>query len=163
LRHRIDRRLPFAAQDVFSLVAKVEDYPDFIPWIQALRTWNRRQSDTEVVGFDAEAKIGIAFIRERFSTRVVANPGLGTVTVSLLSGPFRHLEGQWKVTSEADGCLIAFEIDFQFKNMLLQKFLDVNLDMAISRLIRCFEDRARVLYQPISRPSPPRGASPELP
>ena len=122
-------------------------YPDFVPWITAMRTWNARSLGDGVDTVDAEAGVGFSFLKERFSTQVRRDAPNRQINVSLLSGPFRRLENQWRFTeAPGGGTTVDFNIDFQFKSRLLDAMLRANFPHAVDRLMGCFEVRARTLY-----------------
>ncbi len=122
-------------------------YPDFVPWITAMRTWNARSLEDGVETLDAEAGVGFSFLRERFSTRVRRDAQNRQIDVNLLSGPFRRLANRWQFfAAEEGGTRVEFDIDFQFKSRLLEALLSANFAHAVDRLMTCFEDRARALY-----------------
>lgn len=146
-RHTVSRRLPYTPQQLFALVGDVERYPEFVPWVTHMRTWNAQVLPDQVTSVDAEAAVGFSFLRERFATRVRRDPVKGLIEVGLLSGPFRKLENRWRFTAEPDGgTRIDFLIDFEFRVRLLDALLRANFDRAVNRLIECFEARARELY-----------------
>lgn len=146
MRHELTRILPYRPEQLFELVGDVEQYPKFVPWISALRVWNRRETAPGVSSLDAEASVGFSFLRERFSTRVVRDANTRTITVSLLSGPFRKLHNRWRFEEHESGTAVQFEIDFEFKIRMLDRLLDANFDHAVNKLIACFDERARALY-----------------
>ncbi|HEX6866422.1 MAG TPA: type II toxin-antitoxin system RatA family toxin [Caulobacteraceae bacterium] len=146
MRHELTRKIAYTPDQVFSLVADVEAYPEFVPWIAALRTWNRREAGEGVTAFDAEAQVGFSFLKERFATRVTADAGQHHIRIELLYGPFKHLVSNWRFEPDGEGTLLCFDIDFAFKSRLLEGLLAANFTHAVDRLIRCFEDRARDLY-----------------
>ncbi|HEY2661638.1 MAG TPA: type II toxin-antitoxin system RatA family toxin [Caulobacteraceae bacterium] len=146
MRHTLVRILPYTPEQLFMLVGDVEAYPQFVPWVTSLRVWNRRDEAEGISLLDAEAAVGFSFLKERFSTRVRRDSGRGEITVSLISGPFKHLANRWKFSPHATGVQIDFLIDFDFKSRLLQTILAANMQHAIERLIGCFEDRAKALY-----------------
>ena len=139
--------LPYAPEQLFTLVGDVEAYPQFVPWITAMRTWNGR-ADAQVSTVDAEAQVGFSFLREKFATRVRRDAAALTVDVSLLYGPFKRLSNQWRFSPHESGATVEFVIDFAFKSKILDAMLAANLDRAANTLIGCFEDRARVIYGP---------------
>jgi coenzyme Q-binding protein COQ10 len=146
LRHRVTRHLPYQPRQLFDLVGDVERYPEFVPWVTRLRAWNRRADGPGVLLLDAEAEVRFAIVHERFATRVrLDDPNLA-IDVSLLSGPFRKLENRWRFTPHARGAELTFEIDFDFRSRLLQTLLAANFHRAVSRLVGCFEARAKDLY-----------------
>ncbi len=146
LRHALTRSLPYSPRQLFDLVADVERYPAFVPWVTDMRTWGRRQCEPGVSTFDAEAKVRFAIIRERFCTRVRLDEAAMTIDADLISGPFRRLENRWRFKAAGEGTDLAFGIDFEFGSRLLESLLAANFERAVARLIGCFERRARALY-----------------
>lgn len=121
-------------------------YPEFVPWITSMRTWNARDTGEGLSQVDAEAGVGFSFLKERFATRVRRDAAAAQIDVSLLSGPFRKLTNRWRFVPEGDGTRVEFDIDFQFKTRLLDGLLAANFHHAVERLMACFEDRAKALY-----------------
>jgi coenzyme Q-binding protein COQ10 len=146
LRHAVVRRLPYTPEQLFGLVGEVDAYPEFVPWIRTMRTWNKRERAPGVSELDAEVSVGFSFLSERFSTRVRRDAGAHEITVSLLHGPFRRLLNRWRFSADPIGARVDFEIDFEFKSQLLDRMLKANFEHAVERLIACFEDRAVALY-----------------
>jgi coenzyme Q-binding protein COQ10 len=146
LLHHVSRVLPYTPGQLFALVGDVERYPEFVPWISTMRTWNARTLADGVEMVDAEAGVGFSFLRERFSTRVRRDPGERQIDVSLLSGPFRRLVNRWQFFEDPGGTRVEFDIDFQFKSRLLEGLLAANFHHAVDRLMGCFEERAKALY-----------------
>lgn len=138
--------LPYTPDQLFALVGDVARYPDFVPWITSMRTWNARDLGDGVGTLDAEAGVGFSFLKERFATRVRRDAGAKQIDVTLLSGPFRKLTNRWQFVEDPAGTRIEFDIDFQFKSRLLEGLLAANFHHAVDRLMGCFEDRAKALY-----------------
>ena len=145
MRHTLVRILPYTPEQLFALVGDVEHYPDFVPWVTSMRVWNRRE-EGGASQLDAEAAVGFSFLKERFSTRVRRDPARREITVSLISGPFKHLTNRWRFSPHPSGTQIDFLIDFDFRSRLLQTLLAANMQHAVERLIGCFEARAKALY-----------------
>jgi coenzyme Q-binding protein COQ10 len=147
VRHHVSKVLPYAPDQLFRLVGDVSKYPDFVPWITAMRTWNPRDLSVGVTCVDAEAAVGFSFLKEKFATRVRRDAHNRQIDVTLISGPFRKLENRWRFLDAGHGCTrIEFEIDFLFKSRVLEAFLRANFSQAVDRLIGCFEARAQTLY-----------------
>lgn len=162
MRHHVSKILPYAPEQLFRLVGDVAKYPEFVPWITAMRTWNARSLGHGVEAVDAEAGVGFSFLREKFATRVRRDAHNRQIDVSLLSGPFRKLENRWRFLDAGHGCTrIEFEIDFLFKSRVLETLLRANFGHAVDRLIGCFEERAKALYgtQAIAAPEAVRGVA----
>ncbi|MFN3522923.1 MAG: type II toxin-antitoxin system RatA family toxin [Phenylobacterium sp.] len=149
MRHHLTKELPYRPDDLFQLVGDVAAYPQFVPWIQSMRTWNAQELGEGVDGLDAEVQVGFSLLKERFATRVRRDARARQVDVSLISGPFRKLENRWRFHETATGgTRVDFDIDFTFKSRLLEALLAANFHTAVDRLMRCFEDRAAALYGP---------------
>ncbi len=162
MRHHVVRVLPYTPDQLFALVGDVDRYPDFIPWITAMQTGPVRAEGEGVSVLDADASVGFSFLKEAFATRVRRDANERRIGVSLISGPFRHLENGWVFRPHTRGCEVVFDIDFQFKVRMLDLILRANFGLAVDRLIGCFEGRARQLYGGGSGSvSPPAGAAPK--
>jgi coenzyme Q-binding protein COQ10 len=146
LRHHVSKVLPYSPDQMFALVGDIESYPDFVPWITSMRTWNPRTEGEGVSLVDAEAGVGFSFLRERFSTRVRRDATARDIQVALISGPFKTLANRWRFVPDPAGTRIEFDIDFVFKSRLLDALLAANFSSAVDKLMACFEARAKALY-----------------
>lgn len=147
MKHHVSKPLPYSPEQLFALVGDVTAYPDFVPWISSMRTWNARSLGEGVESLDAEAGVGFSFLKERFSTRVRRDALARQIDVSLLSGPFKRLANRWQFFEDGNGgTRVEFDIDFQFKSRLLETLLTANFAHAVDRLMSCFEARAQALY-----------------
>ena len=146
MKHHVSKHLPYTPDQLFALVGDVMAYPEFVPWITSMRTWNARALEAGVETVDAEAGVGFSFLRERFSTRVRRDAQNRQIDVNLLSGPFKRLANRWQFFEEEGGTRLEFDIDFQFKSRLLEALLSANFAHAVDRLMACFEARAAALY-----------------
>src|ERR1700753_946014 len=108
------RLLPYTPEQLFTLVADIERYPEFLPWCVGARI--RERTDKTIT---ADLLIGFRMVRERFTSRVVLDrPGLIDVTYS--DGPFKYLTNHWKFVPQPDGrCLLDFYVDFEFRSRML--------------------------------------------
>ena len=146
--HRVTKVLPYTPAQLADLVADVRAYPEFVPWVTAMRTWSPREEAPGVSLIDAEAAVGFSFLKERFSTWVRHDRNAPMVEVGLIRGPFRSLRNRWEFHPEAGGTRVEFMIDFAFRSRLLDGMLQANFDRAVSKLMSCFEARAASLYGP---------------
>jgi coenzyme Q-binding protein COQ10 len=144
--HRVTRILPYTPEQLFELVGDVAEYPKFVPWITSMHTSRPRVEGEGVTTLDAEASVGFAFLKERFSTRVRRDAARHQITVTLISGPFRKLRNTWLFRPDEAGCKVIFDIEFEFKSKLLDMMLAANFDRAVNKLIGCFQAQAERLY-----------------
>ncbi len=140
--HAEKRVLPYRPDQMFDLVAGVEQYPEFLPWCLGARIRSRR--DNVIV---ADLIIGFKGIRERFTSRVTLDrPGM-RIDVAYLDGPFRYLNNHWIFNAlPGDACEIDFFVDFEFRSRILQRIMGVLFNEAVRRMVAAFEARARRLY-----------------
>ena len=147
MHHHVSRVLPYTPDQLFQLVGGIEAYPEFVPWVTGMRTWNARKLSEGVDSIDAEAQVGFSFLKERFATRVRRDALNRQIDVGLLSGPFKKLVNRWRFIDAGKGCTrVEFDIDFQFKSRLLEALLAANFHHAVERLMGCFEAQAETLY-----------------
>ena len=146
--HRVTKILPWAPDQLAALVADVRAYPEFVPWVTAMRTWSLREEAPGVSLIDAEAAVGFSFLKERFSTWVRHDRNRPVVEVGLIRGPFKHLNNRWEFFPDPAGTRVEFMIDFAFKSRILDAMLHANFDRAVGKLMHCFEQRAAALYGP---------------
>jgi coenzyme Q-binding protein COQ10 len=154
--YHVTRVLPYTPDQVFALVGDVAAYPQFVPWITALRAGAPRVEAPGVDVLDADADVGFSMLKEAFATRVRRDANARRIAVELISGPFRRLTNEWSFQPHRAGCEVVF--DFQFKSRMLELLLKANFGYAVDKLIGCFEARARQLYGgEVARVSPPAG------
>ena len=147
IRHFETRNLKYSSEQMFDLVADIEAYPKFIPWCNDVKITSRladQNKGCEVL----EANMGVSFkiISERFSSRVFLNPISKEILVEYIAGPFKFLSNRWTFTSSADGSIVNFHVEFEFKSKLMQRLIGVVFNEAMRRIILSFEKRADQLY-----------------
>ena len=147
--HREVKALPYSAQQMYDLVADVENYPRFLPWNAAARIRSRRtMGDHEVM--EADLVISFKVFRERFGSRVVLYPARRRIETEYIDGPFRFMRSTWEFRErEGGGCEVEFFVDFEFRNAILQGIIGVVFNEAMQRIVRAFERRAAELYGPV--------------
>lgn len=145
--HSETRLLPYTAQQMYDLVADVASYPQFLPWTAAARIRSRvPQGDHEVML--ADLVISFKVFRERFGSRVTLWPDQHRIDTEYLDGPFNHMVSKWQFTDTDEGVEVAFFVDFEFRNRLLQGAAGMFFYEAMQRIVRAFERRAAELYSP---------------
>ena len=146
-KHSETRRLPYTARQMYDLVADVDSYPQFLPWNSAARIRSRRAIEGGEV-LEADLVISFKVFRERFGSRVTLWPQALKIDTEYLDGPFRHLKSNWAFRDVAGGCEVEFHVDFEFRNLILQRIIGVVFNEAMQRIVRAFEARAAQLYGP---------------
>lgn len=144
-KHSETRILPYSPAQMYDLVGDVARYPEFLPWTAAARIRSREAAaDHEVML--ADLVVSFKVFRERFGSRVTLWPALRKIDTEYIDGPFRHLVSQWRFAEHPDGCEVDFEVDFEFKNRILQGAAGMFFTEAMMRIVGAFETRAAELY-----------------
>jgi coenzyme Q-binding protein COQ10 len=139
--HKETRRVPYPAALMYRVVAEVEHYPQFLPWVLGLRVKSR--SGNIVI---AEMMVGYKGFREKYTSKVVLDPRHLTVDVTQSEGPFRRLENHWRFTPAGpDACDVDFAIDFEFRNRILALAAGAAFEKALLKMTGAFEGRAAAL------------------
>jgi len=145
-RHSESRTLPWSSEEMFDLVADVRRYPEFLPWVAAVRI--KESSDTLLV---ADMSVGFKSLRETFTSRVKLDRP-SHVDVDYVSGPLKHLRNDWRFTPvEGGGTRLDFDVDFEFKSKLFERLAGAFFHEAFKRMVASFEARALKLYGSRSR------------
>ncbi len=139
--HSETRELPFSAEQMYELVADVRRYPEFLPWVTAIRV--KSDNDFETL---ADMIVGFKSLRESFTSRVIKEPKR-SITVDYIDGPMKHLHNEWHFRDHInDGCIVEFAVDFAFKNMIFEALAGQFFDKALRKMIDAFTLRAEKLY-----------------
>lgn len=147
--HAETRILPFTPQQMYDLVADVGRYPEFLPWTAAARVRSVDDRGDHTV-MHADLVVSFKVFRERFGSRVTLWPDQMKIDTSYIDGPFRYLDSTWTFRPATGGCEVHFEVDFEFRNRILQGAAGMFFNEAMQRIVRAFEARARDIYEPLS-------------
>jgi coenzyme Q-binding protein COQ10 len=140
--HNETRLLPYTPDQMFTLVADVGRYPEFLPWCLGARV---REQTSEMVL--ADLMIGFKMVREKFTSRVWLDQAARRIEVEYIDGPFKRLSNTWNFNDAPDGgCRLEFHLEFEFSSLVLQKLIGVLFHEAVRRMVAAFENRAKQLY-----------------
>jgi coenzyme Q-binding protein COQ10 len=133
--------LKYTPDQLFDLVADVEKYPEFLPWMIATRV--RRRTDQAIW---TDLTIGTGFLRKKFSTIARLNRPHG-IAISSHDSMFELFEQRWTFDRLAEGGTdIRYHVDFRFKSLLLQTLMDVGFADRASAIVTAYVRRARSIY-----------------
>lgn len=145
--HTEQRKLPYTPLQLYSLVADIEKYPEFLPWCIGCRI---RERNGDVL--TADMVIGFKMFREKFTSRVTLMPpgedGVGgRIDVAYIDGPMRHMQNRWEFLANPDGTTtIDFYVDFEFRSKILQSLIGALFHEAVRRMVAAFDTRAKALF-----------------
>jgi coenzyme Q-binding protein COQ10 len=140
------RHVRHSPDDMFSLVADVERYPEFLPLCEALTVRSRKDRDDKSL-LIADMSVGYKAIRETFTSQVLLKPGDLAIDVKYLDGPFKYLHNHWRFEPDGgDGCDVRFFIDYEFRSLALGMLMGAMFDTAFRMFASAFEKRADEVY-----------------
>ena len=143
--HAETKYLPYSAKEMFDLVADISAYPEFLPWCAAARVRKEMQIG-EVKQIEADLVISFKVFREKFGSRVLLDTSNYVIETDYIDGPFRYMHSVWSFENCEEGCEVKFDVDFEFKNAMLQSIIGLVFNDAMQRIVRAFERRASDLY-----------------
>jgi len=130
--------VPLPAERLYELIVDIERYPQFVPGCTLARIEERHEHEVVATlgvrrgGLDAE-----------FTTRNTLEPGRA-VTMRLVRGPFKALEGLWTVRPLGDaGCEVSLRLRFEFANRLAGAMFSSVFEETAKNLVDAFVARAR--------------------
>lgn len=133
--------VPYSVEEMYALVAAIEDYPRFLPWCRSTRVLARSDEDVR-----ASIEIARGAFNKSFTTlnRVQLNK---MIEMRLVEGPFRHLQGFWRFDVLAPGASkISLDLDFEFESKLVGLALGPVFNQIANSMVDAFTKRAREVY-----------------
>lgn len=135
------RHLKYTAAQLFDLVADVERYPQFMPWVIDAHIQHRKDHTILV-----EMTIAAGPLRKRFSTVAVLDRP-HRIDIGSRDPMFDHFEQRWTFEpADSRGTNVEYHVDFEFRSQLLQLLMGAAFaDRAVATM-SAFEHRAHRLY-----------------
>lgn len=130
-----------SAQEMFDLVDRCEDYPQFLPWCD--RTELKFRSGDKTV---ATLHINYHAVKSHFTTENDKREP-EWMNIRLVDGPFRRLEGSWRFRALAErACKIEFRLHYEFSSKLFEKVIGPVFNHIASTFVEAFVRRAAQVY-----------------
>jgi len=126
---------------MFDLVDRVEDYPQFLPWCGGIELHERTATRTA-----ATLRINYHGIKSQFSTENTKEaPRL--MEIRLTDGPFAHMDGGWRFTPLGEtACKVEFRLHYEFSSHLLERILGPVFNHIADTFVESFVKRAQKVY-----------------
>ena len=84
--------------------------------------------------------------KKSFSTRNRVDQG-GTITVTLLDGPFNHLDGTWNfMPLREDASKISLDLEFEMSGKLASLAFGAVFHQICNTMVSSFTNRAKEIY-----------------
>ena len=130
-----------SAQQMFALVDHVEDYPRFLPWCSQTRVEFRDNRKTV-----ATLHISYLSVKSHFTTENEKEIPL-RMSIRLVDGPFRRLEGLWRFKPLAkNACKIEFQLSYEFSSKIFEKIIGPVFSQLTNTFVDAFVKRADEVY-----------------
>ena len=126
---------------MFDLVAKVEDYPKFLPWCGGVKVLER--GEDKLV---ASLQINFHGVKQSFTTSNHNNRP-SQMKMHLVDGPFKMLEGTWTFKPlRADACKVELDMHYEFSSIILEQIIGPVFGMIANTMVDSFSKRAEAIY-----------------
>lgn len=133
--------VPYVPDRMFDLVNDVEAYPQRFAWCDGAEVLEREEASLV-----ARLDLKLAGFRQSFTTRNTAQRP-ERLHISLVSGPFRTLDGTWHFQPLGEtGCKIILELDFDYAGRLGGTALRLGFQGLASRMVDDFSREAGRVY-----------------
>ena len=138
--------VPFTKEQMFDLVADIDNYSEFLPWCNNSKVIKRETiDDVEVVIADLE--IGYDQFVYTYRSEVKLSNDKSSIKVINLDGPFKYLKNNWKFKEMSNNnCEVQFDIDFELNVSLLDLLMRKFFDLAFQKMVEAFINRAKEVY-----------------
>jgi coenzyme Q-binding protein COQ10 len=133
--------LTYKPAQMFDLVADVERYPDFLPWVIEARIVRRRKGTVWV-----DQTIGTRFVHRRFTTMAKFDRPR-SIKIGSRDPMFARFEQTWTFRpAQGGGTDVEYRMDLKFRSHLLQALIGPSFAERARIMTDAFRHRARALY-----------------
>lgn len=144
--HKEQQILPYPIEHVYAIVAGVEAYPEFIPWVTSVKVLDKQDNKISY-----EICVGFKGLSTSFVTEDVfelnKNIEISLVKSNKISSPFKSLYNVWRFEKiDENHTLVHFHIDFDFKSIILGKMFSGVFLLAQQKIFQSFHNRAEHTY-----------------
>lgn len=144
-RYTERKLLGWSAQQLYDVVADVDQYHHFVPWCQKSVVLVQRENYLE-----AELEVGFRVFVERYTSKVTLTPPRVVQSEVGDSTLFTYLDSTWEFTPgpTPGSCWLTFTIDFEFKSPLYRQVAAVFFEEVVQRMMGAFQGRCQQVYGP---------------
>ena len=138
IQHSLE--VPYNVSEMYTLVNHIEKYSEFLPWCTESKIISQDEDSIQACLTLAGGGISKSFTT---SNRLQKNK---LIEISLINGPFKHLEGYWSFETTSRGSKINLNLDFEFSMSLLALAFSPIFEKVANTLMQAFSDRAKQIY-----------------
>lgn len=134
------REITYSCEAMYNLVNDVESYGEFLPYFEKSIVHHRDEDEVQ-----ATLVVSAAGMQKSFTTRNRLQKNK-MIEIRLVDGPFSHLEGFWRFDETPVGCLISFDLEFQFSSRMIAMLLEPFFEQVTNRMLDAFCTRAEEIH-----------------
>ena len=131
----------YSPHEMYELVTGIAHYPEFLPWCGGSEVIERTDTLTR-----ARIDINYHGVKAHFAT---ANAKVfpHSMTIRLVEGPFKSLDGTWAFTQLGDvACKIEFNLRYEFSSRLIEKVVGPVFSHIANTFVEAFVKQADRIY-----------------
>lgn len=133
--------LGYSAEQMFDLVAQVEEYPKFLPWCGGVNVLERSEE-----ALIACLAINFHGVRQSFTTSNY-NARPTHMKMQLVDGPFKVMNGTWNFkVLRPDACKVEFDLHYEFSSLILEQIIGPVFGVIANSMVDSFCKRAETVY-----------------
>ncbi len=138
IQHSLE--VPYNVSEMYKLVNHIEKYSEFLPWCTKSSVISQDEDSIQACLTLAGGGLSKSFTT---SNRLQKNK---LIEISLINGPFKHLEGYWSFETTSRGSRISLNLEFEFSTRLLALAFSPIFEKVANTLVQAFSDRAKQIY-----------------
>ena len=127
------------AKNLYKIVLKVEDYPQFIPWCSSvnIKSQNKDQILADMI------VLYKYFLPQTFTSLVKFNSKKLIISTKYIEGPLKDLKTKWLFEPlNSKKTKIYFNVEFKFEKFIYQKVAELFFPLIERNMIDSFIKRA---------------------
>ena len=127
------------ANDLYNIVLKIEEYPDYIPWCSNIEITERKKNEIKAIMI-VNYKF---FPTQKFTSKVVYDLKNKKIKTNYVEGPLKDLFTTWEfIQLEKNKAKVIFVVGFKFKNFIHQKLAELFFPLIEIKMMNSFIERA---------------------
>lgn len=142
-KHFERKFMKYSCDEVYSVVADVNNYKNFVPWCK--NSIVLKSSDDKL---EAELEVGFGMISEKYISKVeLARPN-SVVALSTQTNLLEFLRTEWKFVPAANsrGCWVNFQIEYKFRSAMYNQVSDMFFKDIVNNMVQAFENQCKKKY-----------------
>ena len=127
------------ANDLYNIVLKIEEYPDYIPWCSNIKITERKKNEIKAIMI-----VNYKFFPiQKFTSKVVYDLKNKKIKTSYVDGPLKDLFTTWEfIQLENNKAKVVFVVGFEFNNFIHQKLAELFFPLIEVKMMNSFIERA---------------------